>query len=48
MSKEELLSELELKDKMIAEESAAKYEAWKRIAELQKEINQLKGESNDD
>lgn len=42
-----LLTELEVKDRMIAEESKAKYEAWARIAELQEEIRKLKGESND-
>ena len=44
-----LLSELELKDRMIAEESMAKYRAYERIAELQEEVRQLQEKlKNDD
>ena len=39
---EHLISELELRDRMIAEETLQKYEAYKRIAALQSEINTLK------
>lgn len=37
-----LESELSLKDKLIAEETAGKYAAYKRINELQQEMNRLK------
>lgn len=47
-NKDYFLSELELRDRMIIEETAAKYEAWQRINELQKEIRKLKGESDDE
>jgi len=37
-----LLSELELRERMIAEESAAKYLAYERIAQLEKKVRELK------
>lgn len=41
-----LETELSLKDKMIAEETASKYAAYKRINELQQEITRLKEAMN--
>ena len=38
----DIMSELDIKNKMIAEEREAKYAAWRRIAELQQEILELK------
>lgn len=38
----DLMLQIELRDKMIAEENAQKYEAYKRIAELRREISELK------
>ena len=43
-----LISELEIRNKMIAEESKAKYEAWRRIAKLEQEIEELKGKLKND
>jgi len=43
-----LLSELEIRNKMIAEESKAKYDAWRRIAELEQEIEELKEKIKND
>jgi phage host-nuclease inhibitor protein Gam len=41
-----LETELSLKDKLIAEETAGKYAAYKRINELQQEITRLKEAMN--
>ena len=41
-----LESELSLRDKLIAEETAGKYAAYKRINELQQEMNRLKEAMN--
>lgn len=41
-----LESELSLRDKLIAEETAGKYSAYKRINELQQEMNRLKEAMN--
>lgn len=41
-----LLSELELRDRMIAEESAAKYLAYERIAQLENKIRELQEKLN--
>lgn len=41
-----LLSELELRDRMIAEESAAKYLAYERIAQLENKIRELQEQLN--
>jgi len=46
-SRSDLLSELSLKEKIIAEETASKYEAYKRIVELQAEIKRLREKHND-
>lgn len=41
-----LESELSLKDRLIAEETAGKYAAYKRINKLQQEMNELKEAMN--
>lgn len=41
-----LISELELRDRMVAEESAAKYLAYERIAQLEKKIKELQEKLN--
>ena len=42
------LSELDWKDRMIADETRAKYRAYTKIAELQQEIEKLKKRLKDE
>ena len=37
-----------MRNRMIAEESKAKYEAWRRIAQLEQEIQELKEKLEND
>lgn len=46
--KQAYISELDLRDRMIAEESKAKYEAYERIAELEKQIQELEDKLKND